>query len=155
MIVSGRSDSFLGVYYNWIISTRASHDRLSTVSRYSQESFLRYSICSQEQLRKAKIILRWCIVWNLPRNVLSSVCDQRITGSTVSLSPLPIHTFFYKKLSSEMSTQFLSVLSTQFIRGFLSERDLRHFWTKMRGFLEKWLASFLCTWNMSTWFLNS
>ena len=54
-----------------------------------------------------------------------------------------------------MSTQFLSVSSTQFLRGFLSERDLRHFCTKTRIFLEKWLDSFLCTWNMSTRFLNS
>ena len=54
-----------------------------------------------------------------------------------------------------MSTQFLSVLSTRFLRGFLSERDLRHFCTKTRSFLEKWLDSFLCTWNMSTRFLNS
>ena len=35
--------------------------------------------------------------------------------------------FFYKKLSSEMSTQFLSVSSTQFLRSFSSERDLCHF----------------------------
>ena len=54
-----------------------------------------------------------------------------------------------------MSTQFLSALSTQFLRGFLSERDLRHFRMKMQRFLEKWLASFLCTWNMSTRFLNT
>ena len=54
-----------------------------------------------------------------------------------------------------MSTQFLRVLSTQFLRGFLSERDLCHFRTKMQRFLEKCLASFLSTWNMSTRFLNS
>ena len=64
-------------------------------------------------------------------------------------------TLFYKKLSSEMSTQFLSISSTQFLRGFVSERDFGHFLTKTRSFLEKWLASFLCTWNMSTRFLNS
>ena len=63
--------------------------------------------------------------------------------------------FFYKKLSSEMSTQFLSVLSTRFLRGFLTERDLRHFCTETRSFLEKSLDSFLRTWNMSTRFLNS
>ena len=54
-----------------------------------------------------------------------------------------------------MSTQFLSVLSTRFLRGFLTERDLRHFCTETRSFLEKSLDSFLCTWNMSTRFLNS
>ena len=54
-----------------------------------------------------------------------------------------------------MSTQLISVSSTQFLRGFLSERDLRHFCTKTRSFLEKWLNSFLCTWNMSTRFINS
>ena len=54
-----------------------------------------------------------------------------------------------------MSTQFLSVSSTRFLRGFLSERDLRHFCTETRSFLEKMLDSFLCTWNMSTRFLNS
>ena len=68
------------------------------------------------------------------------------------------HIFCYK-LSSEISTQFLSVSSTQFLRGFLSERDSpgdsRHFCTKTQSFLEKWLNSFLCTWNMSTRFLNS
>ena len=51
-----------------------------------------------------------------------------------------------------MSTQFLSVSSTQFLRGFLSERDLRNFCTKMWSFLEKWHDSFLYTWNMSTRF---
>ena len=54
-----------------------------------------------------------------------------------------------------MSTQFLSVSSTRFLRGFLSERDLRHFYTETRSFLEKRLDSFLSTWNMSTQFLNS
>ena len=66
-----------------------------------------------------------------------------------------LHIWFYKTLSSEMSTQFLSVLSTRFLRGFLTERDLRHFCTETRSFLEKSLDSFLCTWNMSTRFLNS
>ena len=60
---------------------------------------------------------------------------------------------------SVSSTQFLSVSSTQFLRGFLTERDLpgdsRHFCTKTQSFLEKWLDSFLCTWNMSIRFLNS
>ena len=46
------------------------------------------------------------------------------------------HIFFYKKLSSETSTQFLSVLSTQFLSGFLSGRDLRNFYTKTRTFSE-------------------
>ena len=54
-----------------------------------------------------------------------------------------------------MSTQFLSVLSTRFRRGFLSERDLRQFCTETWSSLEKRLNSFLSTWNMSTRFLNS
>ena len=81
-------------------------------------------------------------------------CDRSSMHMPLFLNKIT-HFFFYKKLSSEMSTQFLSVSSTQFLRGFLSERDLRHFCTKTQIFLEKWLDSFLCTWNMSTRFLNS
>ena len=51
--------------------------------------------------------------------------------------------FFYKKLSSEMITQFISVSSTQFLRGFLSERDLRQFFNKN--------AAILMTNEMRTW----
>ena len=50
-----------------------------------------------------------------------------------------------------MSTQFLSVSSNHFLCSFLSEHDLRYFWTNMRRFLEKWLANFLC---IRTWVLG-
>ena len=53
--------------------------------------------------------------------------------SLICLESLSTH-FFYKKLSSEMSTQFLSVSSTQFLSSFLFQRDLRHSLTKMWRF---------------------
>ena len=74
-----------------------------------------------------------------------------------------IHSFFYKKLSSETSTQFLSVLSTQFLSGFLSGRDLRNFYTKTRTFSENhtsvsyafriWVLGFLILKKFEYWFL--
>ena len=38
-----------------------------------------------------------------------------------------INSFFIRNLGSEMRTQFLSVLSSQFLGSFLSERDFHHF----------------------------
>ena len=78
MTVSGWSNSFLGAYCNWITITRATYDRLRTVSSWSQVRFMRYRTSSQERLRKGEMMVRWCIIWKLPRNLLSSVCDQRI-----------------------------------------------------------------------------
>ena len=52
------------------------------------------------------------------------------SSPAVAILLIGLHRFFYKKLSSEMSTQFLSVSRTRFLRGFLSERDLRQICTE-------------------------
>ena len=51
--------------------------------------------------------------------------------------------FFYKKLSSEMNTQFLNVSSTRFSRGFFFQRDLRLFLKENAAFFRKMARQFL------------